>query len=172
MSASGELRSRPPWLLLRWFALGGFLLVAGAVGYFGYQQFAGEDGTPPAGTASVTAAAVTKVATAATTPSATAAVATTTVAALVLKKGGNAIVINSPDKPVRSCLQVRASAARSAQLLFDMCNGEKVKIVDGTGEKSADGIVWWSVQKEAGGQVGWSAEGDPNTSEKWLQPVP
>ena len=159
----------------RLFALAAFLLVAGAVGYFGYQQFAGDDGTSPAGTASAKpSAAATTALPGATTASATTAAPTTpaTAAPLVLKKGGNAIVINSPDKPVRSCLRVRATAASSAQLLFDMCNGEKVKILDGTGQKSADGIVWWSVQKEAGGQVGWSAEGDPNTGEKWLDPVP
>lgn len=173
VSASGELRSRPPWLTIRWFVLGAFLIIAAGAGFFGYRQLTQDDGSSTPATATAVSGSSTPAATAgSTTPAIAGATkpATTTATTLTLKKGGNAIVINSADKPVRSCLQLRPAPARNATPFSDICNGTKVKLLDGTGQPGADGFTWWSVQTEAG-VTGWSAQGDPTTGEQWLQAV-
>ena len=151
VTADGQLRFQPPLQRWKWPVIA--IIAVGVLGgiAFGLLSRSGGSDTK-ADPATPTAA-----------PS-VAAAATTAPLANVIRKGGNAVVINSdPNPPANdNCLAVRRGSTPVIQadnIAGRLCSGTKVAVKDGP---TNDGTrIWWQIEgKAADGATltGWSAE--------------
>ena len=151
-AADGQLRVQPPLQRWKWP-----VIAIIAVGLLGGAAFAflvlGGGGGTKADPATPTAVA-----------SITAAPTTAAPVSNVIKKGGNAVVINSdPNPPTNdNCLAVRKGSTpviAPDNIAGRLCSGTKVAVKDGP---TNDGTrIWWQIEgKAADGTLltGWSAE--------------
>lgn len=151
VAADGQLRVQPPLQRWKWPVIA--IIAVGVLGgiAFGLLSRGGgsdskADPTTPTAAASVTAAP------------------TTAPVSNVIRKGGNAVVINSdPNPPANdNCLAVRKGSTpviAADNIAGRLCSGTKVAVKDGP---TNDGTrVWWQIEGKAGDGTtltGWSAE--------------
>ena len=151
VAADGQLRVQPPlqrwkWPVIAIIAVG----VLGGVAYGLLSRSGGDSKAADPATPTVVATAV--------------AAPTTAPASNVIRKGGNAVVINSdPNPPANdNCLAVRRGSTPVIQpdnIAGRLCSGTRVAVKDGPTD---DGTrIWWQIEgKTADGATltGWSAE--------------
>lgn len=107
-------------------------------------------------------------------PSATADASPTTAvsptpAPLIMRKDGNAEVINSA---APSCLRVRAQPSLQGTQVGSLCDGTRVKLMSESTQ--ADGFVWWSIEgTDATGKAvqGFAAERSADGANVFMRPV-
>ena len=81
---------------------------------------------------------------------------------VMLRAGGQAVVVNIKDNVLRA----RQDPNLKAPVKASFREGDRVNVVEGPVE--ADGYTWWRIESERGS--GWSAQQSPDGVE-WLQPV-
>lgn len=80
-----------------------------------------------------------------------------------LHVGDQAAVSTSPNLPNR----VRIDPGLTTEIIGKISPGEKIKILDGP---TCNNGVWWKVQSQKTGLLGWTLEGD--NENYWLVPLP
>ena len=66
-----------------------------------------------------------------------------------------------------SANRVRAAPGLEAEISGQLAPGQRFDVL--AGPRCADGYVWWRVQYRE--SQGWTAEGDPQTGDYWLEPL-
>ena len=151
VAADGQLRVQPPLQRWKWPVIA--IIAVGVLGGIAYGLLSRGGGDSKAADPATPTAA----------PS-SAAAPTTAPVSNVIRKGGNAVVINSDANPPANdnCLAVRKGTTPVIQadnIAGRLCSGTKVAVKDGP---TNDGTrVWWQIEgKAADGSTltGWSAE--------------
>ncbi len=172
-AAQAELRSRPPWLIIRWFVLAAVVAAVAIGGWFAYQAFfGGDDAAPPAGPKATATAKPPTAEKGTSVPATVSAVAgITPAAAATIVKGGSVVITNSPAGQ-STCLRAHPTPAVNAAITYCLNNDDTAKVIDGPQLVAGDKHIWWLVQKDGGTAQGWAAEANPDSGEKWMKPLP